>query len=49
MWLVMLAKMFTRTVEASFHRGDTRGESFSNFSVAAPFLHEREERAILRA
>ena len=49
MWLVMLAKMLSRAVEASFHRGDTRGESFGNFSVAAPFLHEREQRAILRA
>ncbi len=45
----MLAKMFARAVEASFHRGDTGIESFGNFRVAATFLHEGEERAILRA
>ena len=45
----MLAKMFARTVEASFHRGDTSGECFGDLGVAAAFLHEREQRTILRA
>ena len=44
----MLAKMFARAVEASFHRGDTRVERFGNFSVTAPFLDQRKQRAILR-
>src|SRR5256885_395372 len=46
--LVMLAKMFARAVEASFHRGDTGVESLGNLGVAATFLHEGQERAILR-
>ena len=45
----MLAKMFPRTVEASFHRGDTGIESFGDFRVAPAFLDEREQRAVLRA
>jgi len=48
-WLIMLAKMFARAVEASFHCGDTGLESFGDFGVAAAFLHEGEERAVLRA
>ena len=44
----MLAKVFTRTVEASFHRGDTRIENLGDFRMAAAFLHEGEERAVLR-
>jgi hypothetical protein len=48
MRLVMLAKVFSRAVEASFHRGDTRVEGFCNFCVAATFLHKREQRPILR-
>jgi hypothetical protein len=47
MWLVMLAKMFARAVEASFHRGNTRGEGFGNFSVTATFLHQGKKRPIL--
>ena len=43
----MLAKVFTRTVEASFHRGDTGAESLGNFGVAAALLDEREQRAVL--
>src|SRR4051812_23357179 len=47
--LVMLAQMFARTVKASFHRGDTGGKDFGNLGVAAAFLHERQQRAILGA
>jgi hypothetical protein len=47
--LVMLAKVLARAVEASFHRGDTGVESFSDLRVAAAFLHQREQRAILGA
>ena len=46
--LVMLAKVFARAVEASFHRGDTGSENFGDFGVAASFLDEREQRAVLR-
>jgi len=45
----MLAKVFARTVKASFHRGDTGGENLGNFCVAAPFLHQCKQRTILRA
>ncbi len=45
----MLAKMLARAVEASFHRDDTGLESFGDFRVAAPLLHQREECAIMRA
>jgi hypothetical protein len=44
----MLAKMFPRTVEASFHRGDTGFESLGNFGMTAPLLDQRQERTILR-
>jgi hypothetical protein len=44
----MLAKMLTCAMEASFHHGDTGVESFSNLGMAAPFLNQREQRAILR-
>ena len=40
-WLVMLAKMLARAVEASFHRGDTRGKNFGNLGMAAAFLDQR--------
>ena len=43
----MLAKMFPRTVEASFHRGDTGFESLGNFSVAPPLLDQRQKGTIL--
>lgn len=39
--------MLTRTVKASFHRGDTRIENFGNFSVAAAFLHQGQQGTIL--
>src|SRR5687767_9778598 len=45
---VMLAKMLTCAVQASFHRGDAGIESFGNFGMAATFLHEGEESTILR-
>jgi hypothetical protein len=45
----MLAKVLARAVEASFHRDDTGLKGFGNFGVAAPLLHQREERAIMRA
>jgi hypothetical protein len=44
----MLAKVFTCAVEASFHRGNTGIESLGNLGVAAAFLDERKEGAILR-
>lgn len=44
----MLAKVFARAVEASFHRGDTGIESLGNLGMAAPFLHERKKSPILR-
>ena len=43
----MLAKVFACAVEASFHRGNTGIESLGNLGVAAAFLDERQERAIL--
>ena len=48
MWLVMLAKMFTRAMEASFHRGYTGTESFGNLGMTATFLDECKQGAILR-
>ncbi|MEO6245638.1 MAG: hypothetical protein ABIQ12_09385 [Opitutaceae bacterium] len=45
----MLAKVFARAVEASFHCGDTGAENFGDLRVAAAFLDERQERAVLRA
>lgn len=45
----MLAEMFTRTVQASLHRGNTGGKSFGNLGMAAAFLNEGEQSAILRA
>jgi hypothetical protein len=47
--LIMFAKMFARTVKASFHRGDTGGKYVGNLGMTAALLHEREEGAILRA
>jgi hypothetical protein len=47
--LIMLAEMFARTVEASFHRGDTGGKNFGDFGVTAALLDQREQRAVLRA
>lgn len=44
----MLAKVLARAVEASFHRGDTGVESFSDLGVAAAFLHQRQQSPILR-
>jgi len=45
--LVMLAKVFTRTVKASFHCGDTSGKYVSNLGMAAAFLHQRQQGAVL--
>ena len=44
----MLAKVFARAVEASFHRGNTGIESFGNFRMTTSFLDERKQRAVLR-
>lgn len=44
----MLAKMFSRAVEASFHRGDTCVESFGDLRMAAALLDQRQQGAILR-
>ena len=48
MRLVVFAKMFPRTVEASFHRGDAGVESFRYFGMAAAFLNQCEKSSILR-
>jgi hypothetical protein len=45
--LVVFAKVFSGTVEASFHGGDGRIERFGNLRMAATFLHEREQSAVL--
>ena len=44
----MLAKVFARAVEASFHRGNTGIKSFGNFRMTTPFLDECKQRAVLR-
>jgi hypothetical protein len=46
--LVVLAEMFTGAMEASFHRSNAGIESFGNLRVAATFLDQRQQRAILR-
>jgi hypothetical protein len=45
----MLAQMLARAVEASFHRDDTGLKGFGDFGVAAAFLHQGEECAVMRA
>lgn len=40
--------MLTRAVKASFHRCDTRIENFGDFRMAAAFLDQRQQCAILR-
>jgi hypothetical protein len=46
--LVVLAKMLSRAVEASFHRGDTGIESLGDFRMTATFLHQGQQGPILR-
>ena len=48
MGLVVLTKMLPRAVQASLHRGHAGGEDRGDLGMAAPFLHEGEQRAILR-
>lgn len=43
----MFAKVLTRPVKASLHRCDAGVESLGNFGVAAAFLDEGKQRAIL--
>jgi hypothetical protein len=43
----MLAKMLTRTVKASFHRGNTGGKYLCYFGMTAAFLHKGQQRAVL--
>ena len=45
----MFAKVFAGTMKASLHRGDTGLESLGNFRVAAPFLDESQQGAVLRS
>ena len=45
----MLTKVFARAVKASFHCGNTCGQNFGDFRMAAALLHQREEGAVLRA
>ena len=45
----MFAKVFARAMKASLHCGNAGIEGLGNFGVAAAFLHEGEERAVLRA
>jgi hypothetical protein len=47
--LVMLAKVFARAVEASFHCRDAGGKNFRDLRMTATLLDQCEERAILRA
>ena len=44
----MFAEVFPGAVEPGFHGRDAGGKSFGDFRVAAAFLHEGEQRAILR-
>ena len=46
---VVFAQVLARPVEAGFHGGDADVEDVGDFRVAAAFLHEREQGAILRA
>ncbi len=48
MRLIVLSKVFSRAMKASFHRGDAGIESFGNFGMAPAFLHQCEQRTILR-
>ena len=45
----MFAKVFTRAVEAGLHGGDGGLKGLGDLRMAAAFLHEGEEGAILRA
>jgi len=45
----MVAKVFARAVEASFHGSDAGFEGLGDLGVAPPLLDEREEGAVLRA
>lgn len=40
--------MLTRAMKASFHRCDTGGKYFRYFGMAAAFLHEGQQRPVLR-
>jgi hypothetical protein len=48
LWLIMLAQVFARAVEASFHRGNTGVESLSDLRMTASFLDECKQSSILR-
>jgi hypothetical protein len=48
MRLVVLSKVFTRAMKASFHRGNAGIKGFGNLGVAPAFLHECEQCTVLR-
>ena len=45
----MLAKVFARTVKASFHRGDAGVENLGDFRMTPALLDQRQQGPILRA
>jgi len=47
--LVVFAKVFTCSMEASLHGGDRGIERLGNFRVAAALLHQRQQRPVLWA
>jgi hypothetical protein len=47
MGLVVFAKVFPGAVQTGLHRRNTGGKDFGNLGVAAAFLHQGEQRAIL--
>lgn len=44
----MLAKVFARAVEASFHRSDAGGKNLGDFGMTPALLHQRQQSAVLR-
>ena len=46
--LIVLAQVLSGTVKASFHRGNAGVEGLGDLGMAAPFLHEGQQRAVLR-
>jgi hypothetical protein len=47
-WLIVFPKMFASTMQAGFYRCNARAKGLGDFGVAAAFLDEGEQDAILR-